>query len=94
MSWAEDNMIDLDPEDLGLLEIKEPVWECKDGTLIPICEMTENHINNCIAMIKRSIRNNEPWRVSYLDILKNELYNRKTRKICKKITSTLVKKTV
>lgn len=51
MSWAEDNMIDIDPEDLGLLDT-EPIWECKDGTLIPISEMTENHINNCIAMIK------------------------------------------
>lgn len=90
MSWAEDNMIDLDPEDLGLLDT-EPVWQCKDGTLIPISEMAETHINNCIAMIKRSIRNNEPWRVSYLNILKNELYNRKTKSLCKKIIYISVK---
>lgn len=76
MSWAEDNMIDLDPEGLDLFN--EEIWECKNGKRIPIKNMTTNHIKNCIKMIVKSIKNGHNWRVNYLLPLKEELIKRET----------------
>lgn len=85
MSWIEQYCFGLDPEDLGLTEDEEIVWECKNGDVIPIKDMTDYHLKNCIDTIKRSIRCGEPWRASYLVILLDEQYKRNREKLCKKI---------
>lgn len=83
-----DNMDFLDKEaycgsDFDLDTVKtKPVWECKDGTLLIIEDMSTTHIKNCIDMIKRSIRLYKqgiieaPWRTSYLSVLRKEYDNR------------------
>ena len=59
MSWAEEQdwfgLEDLalqyealDPEE----EIKHGNWICKDGTIVPICNMTYTHLINSIKMIE------------------------------------------
>ena len=61
----------------------ELAWQCKDGTVIAIKDMSTRHIHNCIAMIKRSIRLhrdgliNHIWRLEYLEPLQEEINNRK-----------------
>ncbi len=44
-----------------------PVWQCKDGRLIPVNQMTDSHLANCIARI---IRLN--WRREWLERLQLE----------------------
>lgn len=39
-------------------------WETKDGTLMELSEMTDSHINNCIAKIEKSIKSGKPWRAN------------------------------
>jgi len=41
------------------------VWTCRDGRMIPIRQMTDSHLHNCIRMILR----NKRWRRNYLDRL-------------------------
>lgn len=53
------------------------IWVCKDGTEIPLSEMTTSHLNNCVAMIKRSVKFNKTWRVDALPYLYEELSKRK-----------------
>lgn len=61
----------------------ELAWQCKDGTVIAIKDMSTKHIHNCIAMIKRSIRLHRDglidhiWRLEYLEPLQEEINNRK-----------------
>lgn len=45
------------------------IWRTKNGRLIPVSQMTTNHIYNAIALIERS----PGWRVEYLDRLRLEL---------------------
>lgn len=97
MSYAEDNFHDLDPEFLGLclygsdfdldtMRGGELAWECKNGDVIAINDMTTSHIKNCIAMIKRSVANDKPWRLYYLEPLLEELKNRKLFEALKNIS--------
>ena len=45
--------------------MQDTIWRCADGRLIPVRQMTDSHLHNCIRMIlsKRS------WRREYLDRL-------------------------
>lgn len=52
------------------------VWECKDGTTIPITEMSTRHIRNCIELIAKSIKRGKPWRIDYLAPFAEELEQR------------------
>ena len=56
-------------------EAQNGVWETKDGRLIPVEEMTTEHINNTIAFIKRNWDNEiyQPW----IDVFNEELERRK-----------------
>lgn len=38
------------------MELSIPVWKCQDGRRIPVIEMTDDHIKNCIAMLRRNGR--------------------------------------
>ena len=38
---------------------KEFAWKTKDGTIIPIKELTDSHLNNIIEMIKADLAFNE-----------------------------------
>ena len=51
------------------------VWQCADGRWIPLNQMSERHIVNCINMILR--RRN--WRREWLEPLELEL---EIRRIC------------
>ena len=91
MSYADDNLISIDYEDMMLhssddwdsewlsFPTSEILWECKDGTVLALAEMKTYHIKNCIDMIKRSIRNNTPWRIEYLNPLQKELNKRQEK---------------
>lgn len=59
--------------DAGRLQL---IRTCKDGTAMPIEEMTTRHIKNCISKITRSVNNDKPWRVEYLMPLIEELKSR------------------
>lgn len=48
------------------------IWKQKDGTKIPIKDMTTSHIKNCIKMIVR-----KEWREEWLSELLKELIKRK-----------------
>lgn len=76
MSWAEDNMIDIDPEDLAIIRANVSIWETIDGKLMAIEDMSTNHIENCIKKILKSIKEGRNWRVSYLAPLREELLKR------------------
>lgn len=56
-------------------EAQNGVWETKDGRLIPVEEMTTEHIHNTIAFIKRNWDNEiyQPW----IDVFNEELERRK-----------------
>ena len=56
-------------------EAQNEVWETKDGRLIPVEEMTTEHIHNTIAFIKRNWDNEiyQPW----IDVFNEELERRK-----------------
>lgn len=54
-------------------------WETKDGTLMELSEMTDSHINNCIAKIEKSIKAGKPWRAGALPYLRAELRDREHR---------------
>lgn len=62
--------------DLDTMRGGELAWECKDGTVMAISEMTTSHIKNCINLIKKSVNNDKPWRLYYLEPLLEELKNR------------------
>ena len=51
-------------------------WETKKGILINIRDMSDTHIVNCIRLIKKSIKEKNPWRVDALPYLKAELHRR------------------
>lgn len=51
-------------------------WETKDRTLINIMDMSDTHIVNCIRLINKSIKENNPWRKDALPYLRNELKRR------------------
>jgi len=50
----------------------DPYWVTKDGTEIPVKDMTSDHLRNCIANI--FIRHT--WREQYLPVLVEELKKR------------------
>jgi len=41
---------------------RELFWKTKDGTLIPLAEMEETHLKNCIAFFQRRGGSEELWR--------------------------------
>ena len=52
---------------------KPTKWECKDGTILDIKDMSTSHISNCIRMIKvRKMK----WRAEWLEPLRKELTKR------------------
>ena len=51
------------------------IWTMKDGTKIPITEMSTEHLENCIKMIERNDKRD--LFLSWLIVLKKELNNRK-----------------
>lgn len=91
-----DNMDFLDIEyayygsdfDMDTMRGGELAWECKDGKIIAISDMTTGHIKNCIAMIKRSVAKDKPWRLYYLEPLLKELRNRELFEALKNISDT------
>ncbi len=44
-----------------------PTWQCKDGRLIPVNQMTDSHLAHCIRLI---ITRN--WRTEWLERLQLE----------------------
>lgn len=50
--------------------MQELVWVTRNGDRIPVSQMTDSHIRNCIRMIYRS---NGRWRRQYLHRLELEL---------------------
>lgn len=49
--------------------MKDTIWQCADGRLIPVRQMEYSHLLNCIAKIQRD----GTWRRKYLDRLLLEL---------------------
>ncbi len=47
-------------------------WQCEDGSLISVYQMTDSHVANSIAMIRRS----RGWRARWLPRLQAELATR------------------
>jgi hypothetical protein len=45
--------------------MRDTIWRCRDGRLIPVRRMEDRHLHNCIRMILR----NKGWRRQYLDRL-------------------------
>lgn len=88
MSYAEDNGHDITPDDIHMYSCcgsdfdldtmrgGELAWQCKDGTVMAISDMTTRHIRNCINLIKKSVEKERPWRLEYLIPLIEELRNR------------------
>jgi hypothetical protein len=35
--------------------VQEPVWTMRDGTVIPMSEMTESHLQNCIKLFSKDV---------------------------------------
>ena len=55
-----------------------PIWQCEDGRLMLLSEMTLSHLNNCIAMVL--FRNEgRGWRHRFTEPLLLELKRRKDR---------------
>jgi hypothetical protein len=48
-----------------------PSWETKNGTSIPVNQMSREHILNCINLIQQF-----GWRIEWLERLELELYIR------------------
>lgn len=84
MSWAEDNGHDIyDCEDFDFLdygsgsalnarcEVSQTQWKLLDGTVVEIKDMDDEHLHNCIKLLK-SRRRNPPR----LDNMKKELASR------------------
>lgn len=74
MSWAEEqswfgteDMSDLGWEDEDPSElIKQGYWVCNDWEPIALTTMTNNHLINCVKMIKEG-RLNRAWALPYLE---------------------------
>ena len=49
----------------GTLSMYDQVWRCRDGRMIPVRQMEDRHLHNCIRMILR----NRSWRRKWLDRL-------------------------
>ena len=45
------------------------LWETKDGQILSVSKMTDQHISNCIAMLKRS---NSPYAEPFIIMFENE----------------------
>ena len=62
--------------------ISNSIWETKDGTLIPVSDMSTNHIQRCIFCIKKYKFRYE-WIVSFgkewLEIFEDELTFRRKK---------------
>lgn len=53
-------------------------WPSKNRTETPIVEMSDGHLENCIAMIKRSMETDKRvWRIEMLPFLEDERAYRK-----------------
>lgn len=42
-------------DDIFLDEVQEPVWTMRDGTVIPMNKMTENHLQNSIKLFSKDV---------------------------------------
>lgn len=73
-SWEEDHswMIDAYESEIDTFYSNEPVWETADHKLIPVSQMSTNHIINCINLIK-----SRDFRPHFLKIFEQELKLRK-----------------
>lgn len=49
--------------------MRDTVWICADGRRILVSQMTDSHLHNAIAKIRRS----RGWRKNYLERLELEL---------------------
>ena len=73
-----DDFIDIDADYLYMQvenEAKRGVWATKDGTEIRITEMSDSHLRNAIAMLKRNndeFNLNLPW----IEVMEEELERR------------------
>jgi hypothetical protein len=54
--------------------MKDRLWRCKDGRILPVAQMDTRHIQNSIARIQRL-----NWRRGYLPRLELELEIRKIK---------------
>lgn len=45
------------------------IWETKDGIKLSVSKMTDNHIANCIAMLKRG---NSPYADPFIEMFEKE----------------------
>ena len=57
-----------------MLTRKSSKWPARNGILVPLGFMTDQHLVNCIAKIKR-----EGWRLDWLERLEQEQERRKTQ---------------
>lgn len=48
---------------------KKGLWETKDGQMLSVSKMTDRHISNCIAMLKRG---NSPYAEPFIIMFENE----------------------
>lgn len=55
-------------------EAKLKIWTAKDGTKIPVKDMTDNHIQNTINLIKR--KDKRDYYLPWLKVFEDELKDR------------------
>ena len=58
-----------------LNDCMQRIWRTKDGRIMSVSEMTENHIQN---FINRLERNDHPYKGHYIEMFEKELEERRT----------------
>jgi len=48
-----------------MTDIKEELWVTKEGTAIPISDMSEEHLRNTLKMIVKQLRRGDLTRLGY-----------------------------
>jgi len=54
--------------------MRDRIWKCADGRMIPISQMTDAHLRNAIAKVRR-----DNWRLEFLPRLELEVTIRALR---------------
>lgn len=79
MSYFEDFIADyVADEDMIYKQIEEKAkkgyWKTKDGTVLHVSEMSDDHIKNCINYIKR--HDKKDYFLPWIDMFEKELIRR------------------
>ena len=80
LEWIDEHYFDVEEEMLRIeKEAEYGVWTTKDGTQIPVEDMTTSHIRNTIAFIKRTDQTDMylPW----VEVFEEELERRESEEI-------------